>query len=225
MVTYCLHADVDLAFAKSVNPEDVLTFDDGHYNVYAARHELSTLPNRKVIFITPSYVAPESRETPPRREVYYQYDRVFNSNSQFMTLSEITELLNLGFELGMHSFYHDLVYVDGQTPVDRYWRMHKLAKTPLGLTALCRMYGTTSALAEPGVDRVDGLVRRRTQTEFAEFVARDTELCVEWFAKNLFVPNAYAFPFFIGSELLLSELSKYKITNVLGRRPRPVMNN
>lgn len=220
MTMFCMHTDVERAFAPTVNQADVLTFDDGHYNVYAARHDLLKLSNRKIIFITPSYVAPDDRPTPDLTE-YYQYDRVVNNRSQFMTLSEITELLDLGFELGMHSYAHELVYTKGTTSVDRSWRMHGLTSSPAAMRVLCRFYGTVSALSTPGLVADNGVLRPRTETEFEEFVTSDTQRCVAWFADNLYVPNAYAFPFFTGGELLESTLARYNVTNLYGSRPRP----
>jgi len=73
MAIYCLHDDVEKLKYKQINKEDILTFDDGHYNVYKYRDLIKSINCRKILFLTSSYVQMKQRTEEPDLSVYYQY--------------------------------------------------------------------------------------------------------------------------------------------------------
>lgn len=215
---FCIHDDVKKIFNKKINKEDILTFDDAHYNVFKYRYELDKIDCKKIIFIVPTYVSFNKRKEEPS-DVYYQWDYRINGNNQFLNIYEIEDLLNNhGFELGMHSYFHDFVYVNGKNDEDRLWRMYKISKDINKMKILNKMYAIQSKLAVPGMDILNGMLCNRNHTQFEEFIKSDTFMCVDWFKKNLYIPDKYAYPFFQGSAELDEELRKYKVKDIYGIR-------
>lgn len=221
MAVYCLHDDILTLKQKQLNQEDVITFDDGCYSLYKYREILKTIPNRKILFITPSYIQMNKRMEEPDFNVYYQYNYRINGKSPWLTIYEIEDLVkNYNVELGMHSYYHDIVYVSGTTEYNRRWRMYKITTEEDKMKILCKMYNTKSALSTLGNQVLNGYVCRRNHNQFVEFIKSDTYLCVEWFKKHFGKNDLYAFPFFESSQELINELYRYGIKNenMFGKR-------
>ena len=223
MTVYCVHTCVEellaAADAGRLRPDDVLTFDDGHVNVFTHREALSRLPQRKLAFIVPRYVDSGLPRSPVSSEdVYYQTDRVVNRRSQFMTLDEVRALPRWGIELGMHSYAHAVVYGPGHTALDRLWRLWPLTDDEARLRLIAGRFGAFSALAQPGLIVVDGHVHRRTEAELAAYVEADTLACAAWFADRLgFTPGAYACPFNEAGPELTAMLRRVGVDEVFGR--------
>lgn len=221
MAVYCLHDNILKIKNKELNQDDVLTFDDGHYSLYKYRELLKEKNCRKILFLTPSYVQMKQRTEEPDLSVYYQWAYRMEDKPQWLTIYEVEELINCyDVELGMHSYYHDLVYVEGETEPERMWRMYKITKDQDKMKILTKMYDIRSALSTEGYDIINGQLAKRNYDQFVEFIKTDTYMCAKWFKENLFVPNLYAYPFFQGSPELDHELFKYgvKKENVFGRR-------
>lgn len=163
----------------------------------------------------------DRREEEPDMSIYYQwYYRVMNK-SPWLNIYEIEDLIkNHNIELGMHSYYHDFVYVKGQNDEDRMWRMYKISKDINKMKILNRMYSIHSSLSVKGIDVLNGYLYYRNDTQFEEFIKSDTFMCVNWFKKHFGMPNKYAYPFFEGSPTLDFELFKYGIKkeNIYGKR-------
>lgn len=220
MAIYCLHDDILKLNNKYINDNDILTFDDGHYSVYKHRNLLKRFNCKKILFITPSYISLNKRDNEPDLTIYYQYDYRINHHSQWLNIYEIEELINnYDFELGMHSYYHDFVYVQHQkNDNDKIWRMYKLSNDIKKMKIFNNIYGIKSKLAIQGLDVTNGYLYKRNQTQFEEFIKSDTFLCISWFKKYFYVPNKYAYPFFDESIELKSELFYYGIKNIFGHR-------
>ena len=218
---YCLHDNILDLLKKKINNTDILTFDDGHYSVYKYRYILDDIDCKKILFVTPSYISMDRREEEPDMSIYYQwYYRVMNK-SPWLNIYEIEDLIkNHNIELGMHSYYHDFVYVKGQNDEDRMWRMYKISKDINKMKILNRMYSIHSSLSVKGIDVLNGYLYYRNDTQFEEFIKSDTFMCVNWFKKYFGMPNKYAYPFFEGSPALDFELFKYGIKkdNIYGKR-------
>jgi len=218
---YCLHDDILKIKNKELNKDDILTFDDGHYSLYKYRELLKEKNCRKILFLTPSYVQMNHRTEEPDLSIYYQWDYRMNGKPQWLTIYEVEELVkNYNVELGMHSYYHDLVYVKGQTEPERMWRMYKISTDKNKMKILCKMYDIKSALCEQGYTVLNGYITHRNYDQFTEFIKSDTYLCWKWFKDYFGVPNTYAYPFFQGSIELDNELFKYGIKkeNIFGKR-------
>ena len=118
----------------------------------------------------------------------------------------------------MHSYFHDFVYVNGKNDENRLWRMYKISKDINKMKILNKMYAIQSKLAVPGMDILNGMLCNRNYTQYEEFIKSDTFMCVDWFKKNLYIPDKYAYPFFQGSAELDEELRKYKVKDIYGKR-------
>lgn len=216
---YCIHDDVLKLKNANIRENDILTFDDAHYNVYKYREFLKSLDCRKILFITCAYVDFFKRVNDIDDKIYYQYDYHINHNNQFLNIYEIEDLLkNYNFELGMHSYFHDFVYVNGKNDTDKIWRMYKISTDKTKMKILNKMYAIKSKLVEQGMDILNGEMYNRNRTQYEEFIKSDTFMCVDWFKHHLYVPNRYAYPFFENSPELDMELDKYNIKERFGKR-------
>lgn len=231
MATLMVHTGVDkllaLADANLLLTDDVLTFDDGCLQVHKHLTRLRQLSQRKIVFVVPAYTdLPGPCKCTPG--VYYQDDRVFNNAKPFMDRHMLRELLANGIELGMHSFAHMPVLTHGTTPQRRHWRLATMfGNNSKRLTMAAKMFGTTSALAEPGfVFTNDGQPCKRTVVEFAKFVYDDTRQCAAWFA-NVFdyVPTTYAAPFNRWSPELTAAVTAVGVTERFGSERLDVDDN
>jgi len=231
MATLMVHTGVDkllaLADANLLLADDVLTFDDGCLQVHQHLTRLRQLPQRKIVLVVPMYTdLPGPCKCTPG--VYYQDDRVFNNAKPFMDRHMLRELLANGIELGMHSFAHMPVLTHGTTPQCRHWRLaNAFGANHKRLTMAAKLFGTTSALAEPGFTFTnDGMPRPRTTAEFTEFVHEDTQQCVAWFT-NVFgyVPTAYAAPFNRWSPELTAAVTAVGVTERFGSERLDVDDN
>jgi len=196
--------------------DDVLTFDDGHYSVLRNVNQIKDLPNRKIVFIVPNFVSLDIRKEEPDCLEYWMDDFFLNGRrDQFLNLFEIEKLISLGFEVGMHSYYHDVVFVPGKhEDKNRRWYLHRVEDDKI-----LKLFTHRSALSVSGYDKMgDGLFRGRTAAEFEDYVKRDTELCVQWFKRFLFPVKLYAYPFFQTSDILEKTLDYYGITERFGER-------
>lgn len=215
---FCIHDNVQEVFKKQIKKTDILTFDDAHYNVFKYRNQLDEIECKKILFITPIYVSFDKRLEEPS-ESYYQWDFRINKKNQFLNIYEIEELLKKhNFELGMHSYFHDFVYVNGKNDNDRLWRMYKLSQDVDKMKIFNKMYSIQSKLSTPGYDVFNQVLYKRNNVQYEEFIKSDTYMCREWFKDNLYIPDKYAYPFFQGSIELDSELYRYGIKNIYGQR-------
>ena len=221
MAIYCLHDDILKLQNKQINKDDILTFDDGHYSVYKYRELLDSVDCKKILFITPSYISLDKRTEEPDLSVYYQWYYRMGGKSPWLNIYEVEDLIkNHNIELGMHSYFHDIVYVKGKNDEDRLWRMYKISKDLNTMKTLNKMYAVKSKLSVAGYDVLNGHLYQRNDDQFAEFIKSDTYMCMEWFKKYFGKIDKYAFPFFDSSQELLNELHHYglKDENLFGKR-------
>lgn len=206
-----------------VKSDTILTFDDGHYSILKNINYISDLPNRKILFITPQFISLHKRREEPLMKRYYMDDFfIYGKKDQFLTLDEIELLISkYNFEIGMHSFYHDIVYLPRNLNVrykymidkNRMWYYHKFNDKNL-----LKLFKYVSALVEPGIDLINGKFRKRTEEEYKEYVERDTDLCIKWFKHHLYLTKMYAFPFFQESVFLREVLKNNGIIEIYGKR-------
>lgn len=218
---YCLHDDILKLKDKKIDKSDILTFDDGHYSVYKYREILDNIDCRKIIFATPTYISMDKRTEEPDLSVYYQWYYRIEGKSPWLNIYELEELVkNHNIELGMHSYFHDFVYVKGKNDEDRLWRMYKITKDIDKMKILNRMYTVKSKLSVAGMDVLNGHLTNRNEMQYTEFIKSDTYMCVDWFKKYFGQNDKYAFPFFDSSKELIQELKHYGIEeeNMFGKR-------
>jgi hypothetical protein len=77
-----------------------------------------------------------------------------------------------------------------------------------------------SKLAFQGFNYRDGLLTRRSEAEWEEYIKNDTELCVRWVEDNLgFAPELYCFPFNEHNEKVISILKTFGFKQFFSARP------
>jgi len=88
----------------------ILTFDDGLYSQYYWRNRLQQIPTQKILFIISGRIL-TSRQNTLLEDCFKANIRWlnYNDNSNYMILDEVLEMLNLGFEVGAHSHFHDKI--------------------------------------------------------------------------------------------------------------------
>ncbi len=196
-----------------------LTFDDGLFSHYYYFPRLAPHPHPLQFFITTSLIreAPartrfEGRPRDPRTTADYSR-RAFieGCREDFMTTEELRYLADQPrVRIGAHSHFHDVtltpVHPKKPRPVSA-WRQERFAHVP---EALRRGLSIRSRLAFAGCEFREGRLTARSETEWHDFIRRDTDLCLEWFHRHLGrTPQAYCFPFNEYSAPLLAILRSY----------------
>lgn len=182
-----------------------LTFDDGLFSHYYYLDLFNRHPHALTFFITTSFIR-DGKARPAFSGRYIEYreasfhtqraliDRDF---SGFMTVEEVQHLAaRPNVRIGAHSHFHDVTLTDVHPkrarPVSS-WRAQRFPQVPAGqLQAL----SIRSRLAFQGLEFRDGRLAPRSTADWEDFIRRDTELCLEWFARHLGRrPDLYGFPF------------------------------
>jgi len=77
-----------------------------------------------------------------------------------------------------------------------------------------------SKIAFQGFHIQDGLLNRRSISEWEEYIKYDTEQCIKWVADNLgFIPELYCFPFNEHNEKLIPLLKSFGLNKFFAARP------
>lgn len=182
-----------------------LTFDDGLFSQYYYYPLLRDHAEPLTFFITTALI----REAPARprftgRFLEYMKTGVYSFRAHiekdlegFMTLEEVRFLAEQpNVRLGAHSHFHDLVLTDVHPrkpkPVSP-WKSARFKDVP---EPLRRGLSIRSRLAFRGFEYHHGRLAPRSESDWLDFIRRDTELCLGWFETHLGrAPNAYCFPF------------------------------
>jgi hypothetical protein len=196
-----------------------LTFDDGLYSQYYYYPLLAERTGELTYFITTSLI----REAPARprfdgRFLEHQKTGVYsfkafieNNREDFMTADEVRFLAGQpGVCLGAHSHFHDLILTDVHPrkpkPISA-WKAARFQDVPAALRA---GMSVRSRLAFQGFEFRNGRLRPRPESEWLDYIRRDTELCLAWFERHLGrIPVAYCFPFNEYSPMLIAILRSY----------------
>ncbi len=205
-------------FDLNLNPYR-LTFDDGLYSQYYYFPLLKNHPGKLTYFITTAFIQPGK----PRRMYTGEYLSHLKSKKymyrtfiegkfdHFMTIEEVQQLsAQRNVRVGVHSHFHDVILT----------RTHSSKKKPLSPWKLERFenrpeisaqdMSIRSKLGFQGYHFEHGILTRRSQAQWEEYIKYDTQLCVEWMAANLgFSPELYCFPFNEHNEKLISILKTF----------------
>jgi hypothetical protein len=77
-----------------------------------------------------------------------------------------------------------------------------------------------SKIAFKGFNFQEGSLKRRSGTEWEDYIKYDTELCVRWMEDNLGItPELYCFPFNEHNEKLISILKTHGFKQFFAARP------
>jgi peptidoglycan/xylan/chitin deacetylase (PgdA/CDA1 family) len=196
-----------------------LTFDDGLYSQYYYYPLLRDRSEPLTFFITTSLIGEgptrtqfDGRFLDPRETGVYSFRAFIEGDHQdFMTLEEVrflAEQPNVRF--GAHSHFHDLILTDVHPrhprPVSP-WKLARFHKIP---ETLRRGLSIRSRLAFQGFEFRNGRLVARSEKEWLDYIRRDTDLCLEWFARFLGQnPTAYCFPFNEYSPALIAVLRSF----------------
>jgi hypothetical protein len=196
-----------------------LTFDDGLYSHYYYFPRLESHPQALTFFITTSFIRPGAARplfTGRMREYreaafYAQRALIDHEYSGFMNIEEVQDLAGRpNVRIGAHSHFHDVTLTDVHPKKPRPvspWRLQRFTPVP---APLLHAMSIRSRLAFQGHEFRAGRLRPRSEAAWEDYIRRDTELCLEWFARHLKrQPELYGFPFNEYSTKLIEILKTY----------------
>ena len=206
-----------------------LTFDDGLFSQYYYFPLLKSQPGKLTYFITTSFIKPGKTRSMFSGEYIsylkskkYSYRTFIESKfDHFMTLEEIQKLSDQSnVQIGVHSHFHDVILTRTHPRKRKAlskWKLERFQNRP-DMTR--EDLNIRSKLAFQGVKFSDGLLMRRAEVEWEDYIKHDTELCLRWMEDNLgFRPAWYCFPFNEHNEKLIAILKTYGFKNFFAARP------
>jgi hypothetical protein len=205
-----------------------LTFDDGLFSQYYYYPLVEHHPHELYYFIVTSLIRPGKARgmfngtyIPYLKSAQYMYRML--SEGYYDHLMKVEEIQDLcarpNVRIGVHSHHHDVILT----------RQHPRKRKPLSQWKLYRFHNCAdiakedfsirSRLAFQGFDCHDGSLRERSETEWVDYIKRDTEMCTQWVERNLgFKPDMYCFPFNEYNAKLLSILKGFGFTRFFAAR-------
>lgn len=203
------------------NESDVLTFDDGLYSIYYYKDYFKNLPNKKIIFLFPAAI----NQNKKRNKIHHTLSSpqcmtnlfINNDNNSFLSFNEIEHLINDGFSIGFHSFYHDTIlsHPKKQNKNINEWRYYKYKNLPQ-YNLIKKFYSADSILANKGYIIQNNKIIERSFQQYLQNIQLDLSLSIEWFKKYFYVPNHYCAPFNQWSNEMISECRHNNINNLYG---------
>lgn len=196
-----------------------LTFDDGLFSQYYYFPLLKSHPEKLTYFITTSFIKPGKARgmyageylshIKPKKYMYRSF--IEGKFDHFMTLEEIQKLSDQSnVRMGVHSHFHDVILTRTHPRKRKSlskWKLERFQHLP---DMSGEDLSIRSKLAFQGFNQRDGLLVRRTETEWEDYIKYDTELCIRWVKENLgFAPELYCFPFNEHNEKLISILKSF----------------
>ena len=139
----------------------------------------------------------------------------------FMTIEEIQELAaKPNVQIGVHSHLHDVIltrtHPRKRKPLSR-WKLERFQNSPeIGRQDL----SIRSKIAFQGFHFQDGSLKRRSISEWEDYIKYDTEHCLNWVVDNLgFTPQLYCFPFNEHTEKPILILKSFEFNKFFAARP------
>ena len=196
-----------------------LSFDDGLYSHFYYLPCLERHPQPLTFFITTGFIRPGAarpvftgRHREHREAAFYMQQALIDGDlSAFMTVEEVRRLAaRPNVRIGAHSHFHDVTLTDVHPRKPRPespWRRRRFAQVPDGLLGGMHI---RSRLAFRGHEFAGGALQPRSEADWEDYIRRDTELCLAWFARHLNLrPSLYGFPFNEYSPRLIAMLKSY----------------
>jgi hypothetical protein len=206
-----------------------LTFDDGLFSQYYYFPLLKNQPGKLTYFITTSFIKPgKTRSMFSGEYISYLKSKKYSYRTfiedkfdHFMTLEEIQKLSDQSnVRIGVHSHFHDVILTRTHPRKRKSlskWKLERFKNRP-DITG--EDLSIRSKLAFQGFNFSDGLLMRRTEAEWENYIKDDTELCLRWMEDNLgFRPDWYCFPFNEHNEKLIAILKTYGFKKFFAARP------
>jgi hypothetical protein len=138
-----------------------------------------------------------------------------------MTTEELQELAaKSNVQIGVHSHWHDVIATHTHPRKRKPLSQWKLARFNHSSEISSRDLSIRSKIAFQGFNFQDGAFKRRSETQWEDFIRYDTELCLEWMENNLgLTPDMYCFPFNEHNEKLVSILKTFGFKQFFAARP------
>jgi hypothetical protein len=206
-----------------------LTFDDSLFSQYYYFPLLKNNPGYLIYFITTSFIRPgKARRMFSGEYISYLKSKKYGYRTfaegkfdHFMTIEELQAISSqTNVRIGVHSHFHDVIFTRThprkRKPISK-WKLERFQNLP---DISGEDLSIRSKLAFQGFNYRDGLLKRRTDAEWADYIKRDTELCLRWMEDNLGIrPVLYCFPFNEHNEKFIAILKTYGFKKFFAARP------
>jgi hypothetical protein len=138
-----------------------------------------------------------------------------------MTTAEVQELAEQpNVHIGVHSQLHDVIPTGTHPRKRKPLSQWKLARFNNSSEISGRDLSIRSKIAFQGFNFQDGALKRRSETEWEDYIHYDTEQCLAWMENNLGItPVIYCFPFNEYNEKVLSILKSFGFNQFFAARP------
>jgi hypothetical protein len=206
-----------------------LTFDDSLFSQYYYFPLLKNHPGNLIYFITTSFIRPgKARRMFSGEYISYLKSKKYGYRTfvegkfdHFMTIEELQAISSqTNVRIGVHSHFHDVIFTRShprkRKPISK-WKLERFQNLP---DISGEDLSIRSKLAFQGFNYRDGLLMRRTDAEWADYIKHDTELCLRWMEDNLDIrPFLYCFPFNEHNEKLIAILKTFGFKKFFAARP------
>ena len=206
-----------------------LTFDDGLFSQYYYFPLLKNQPGKLTYFITTSFIKPgKARSMFNGEYISYLKSKKYSYRTfiegkfdHFMTLEELQKLSDQpNVRIGVHSHLHDVIptrtHPRKRKPLSK-WKLERFKNSP-EISSLD--LSIRSKIAFQGFNFQEGSLKRRSRTEWEDYIKYDTELSIKWVEDHLgFTPDMYCFPFNEHHEKLLATLQTFGFKKFFAARP------
>jgi hypothetical protein len=206
-----------------------LTFDDGLFTQYYYFPLFKKHPAKLTYFIVTSFIKPgKTRSIYDGDYIAYLKTKKYGYRTfiegrfdHFMTLEEVQWIsAQSDTRIGVHSHFHDVIPT----------RTHSRKRKPLSKWKLARFQNLAdisgedlsirSKLAFQGFNYREGVLKRRSEAEWEDYIKYDTDLAVRWVENNLgYTPDLYCFPFNEHNEKLIALLETFGFKTFFSARP------
>ncbi len=206
-----------------------LTFDDGLFSQYYYFPLFKNHPGKLTYFIVTSFIKPgKARSMYAGDYISYLKAKKYSYRTfiegrfdHFMTLEELQRIsAQPNTRIGVHSHFHDVILSRTQPRKRKPLSKWKLERFQNLADISAEDLNIRSKLAFQGFNCRDGVIRRRSEAQWEDYIKYDTELAVKWVEDNLgFAPDLYCFPFNEHNEKLISILKTYGFKKFFSARP------
>lgn len=211
-----------------------LTFDDGLFSQYYYFSRFKDHLKPLTFFITTSFIKPgrtrsrfEGGHLSYLKSKKYMY-RSFIENrfDHFMNIEELQWLASQPHvRIGLHSHFHDVVPTRTHPRKRKALSRWKLSRFDDCTKIFEKDLSIRSKLAFTGYDFDAGLLVKRSDDQWKEYVRQDTEHGLDWMQTNLGIrPTAYCFPFNEHNEPLVRLLESFGFKTFYTTRPGTNVN-
>ncbi|MBW2411542.1 MAG: hypothetical protein JRF72_17220 [Deltaproteobacteria bacterium] len=229
MKTLMIHDVRKEYFDLSLNAYQ-LTFDDGLYSQFYYFPLFKDHPEKLTYFITTSFIKPgKARKTYGGRDIPYTKSKTYMHRTfaegrldHFMNVEEVQEIgRQKNVRIGAHSHFHDVILTRTLPHKPKPLSAWKLERIRAMKELSSEEFSIRSRLAFKGVEVGDSKLIPRTEAAWEDYIKYDTELCLQWFERNLNIqPKIYAFPFNEYSTKFVTILKSFGFKQFFAAQPK-----